>query len=185
MTVAGRMRGRLRAVVMVAGGGLLLGVGARLSAQSLSDFLPQFTVIELMDSIVMPSAQVVWDAVSYEVSAAGETVTGPKTDEDWQKVRWSAVELAESSNLLMVPGRAVNLPGAVAGEGELTPAQIAALIDTQRAAWVGYAHVLHEAAMEAVRAIDAKDLEGVSNAGGTIDAACESCHRQFWYPDQQ
>ena len=185
MSVARPVRGVLKAVVVVAGGGLLLGVGARLSAQSSGDFLPQSTIIELMDSIVMPSAQVVWDAVAYEVSAAGETVTGPKTDEDWQKIRWSAVELAESANLLMVPGRAVNLPGAVAGEGELAPAAIAELIEKQRAAWIGYAHVLHEAAMESVRAIDAKDTEGVSNAGGTIDAACESCHRQFWYPDQQ
>jgi hypothetical protein len=112
-------------------------------------------------------------------------VTGPETDEDWQRLRWSAVDLAESANLLMVPGRAVNLPGAVAGEGELAPDEIANLIETQRPAWVGYAHVLYEAAMEAVRAIDAKDPEAVSNAGGTIDAACESCHRQFWYPDQQ
>jgi hypothetical protein len=172
-------------VAVAASAGILLAAGAKLRAQSSGDFLPRFAIIEIMDSIVMPSAQVVWDAVAYEVSAEGEKVTGPETDEDWQRLRWSAVDLAESANLLMVPGRAVNLPGAVAGEGELAPDEIANLIEKQRPAWVGYAHVLHEAAMEAVRAIDAKDPEAVSNAGGTIDAACESCHRQFWYPDQQ
>jgi cytochrome c556 len=167
-------------VTLVCGAGILLAAGAKLRAQSSGDFLPQFSIAELMDSIVMPSAQVVWDAVVYE----GDAVTGPKTDEDWQKVRWSAVDLAESANLLMVPGRAANLPGAVAGEGELAPEKITELVEEQRGAWVAYAHVLHEAAMEAIRAIDAKDPEAMSNAGGTIDAACESCHRQFWYPEQ-
>jgi hypothetical protein len=166
-------------VVLAAGAGILLAAGAKLSAQSSGDFLPQFTIAELMNSIVMPSADVVWNAVVYE-----DTVTGPKTDEGWQKVRWSAVDLAESANLLMVPGRAANSPGAVAGEGELAPEKITELIAEQRAAWVAYAHVLHGAAMEAVRAIDAKDAEALSNAGGTIDAACQSCHRQFWYPEQ-
>jgi hypothetical protein len=173
-----------RSVAALLGAGLIFGLGAELNAQSSGDFLPRITIVELMDSIVMPSAQVVWDAVAYEVTAEGETITGPKTDEDWQKLRWSAIELAESANNLIVPGRAVNLPGAVAAEGELQPQEIEQLIDTERAAWVAHAHVLYEAAMQAVNAIDARDPDQVSEAGGSIDAACESCHLQFWYPEQ-
>ena len=60
-----------------------------------------------------------------------------------------------------------------------------ALIAKNRAAFVAHAHVLHEAAMEALRAIDARKLDAISDAGGTIDAACEGCHLQFWYPNQQ
>ena len=37
---------------------------------------------------------------------------------------------------------------------------------------------------EAIKAVDAKDIDKVSDAGGTIDSACEGCHLQFWYPDQ-
>ena len=163
----------------------LLSCGAYLYAQPSGDFLPQITVVEIMDSMVMPAAQVVWDAVAYDVTAAGETITGPKTDEDWQKLRWSAVELAESANNLVVPGRLVNHPGAVAAEGELAPDKIQELIAANRGAWVAHTHVLYEAAMQAVRAIDAKNPEQVSDAGGTIDTACEGCHLQFWYPDQK
>jgi hypothetical protein len=163
----------------------LLSGGAFLYAQPASDFLPQITIVEIMDSMVMPSAQLVWDAVAYDVTAAGETITGPKTDEDWQKLRWSAVALAETANNLAVPGRHVNKPGAVAGEGELAPEKIQALIEANRGAWIGHTHVLYEAAMQAVRAVDAKDPAQVSDAGGTIDTACESCHLQFWYPDQK
>jgi cytochrome c556 len=177
----GRVRSKTISVVLAAS---LLGLGGHLYAQTSSDFMPQITIIELMDSIVMPAAQVVWDAVTYDVTAAGESVTGPKTDEDWQKLRWSAVALAESANNLVVPGRAANHPGAKAGEGELAPEEIDKLIASNRAAWIGHAHVLYEAAMEAVRAIDAKNAEQVSDAGGTIDAACEACHLQFWYPNQ-
>ncbi len=39
--------------------------------------------------------------------------------------------------------------------------------------------------MEALRAIDARKLDGISDAGGTIDAACEGCHLQFWYPNEK
>jgi hypothetical protein len=150
----------------------LLSGGAFLYAQPASDFLPQITIVEIMDSMVMPSAQLVWDAVAYDVTAAGETITGPKTDEDWQKLRWSAVALAETANNLAVPG-------------ELAPEKIQALIEANRGAWIGHTHVLYEAAMQAVRAVDAKDPAQVSDAGGTIDTACESCHLQFWYPDQK
>jgi cytochrome c556 len=173
-----------KGLVAAAGALALLAVGATLRAQSSEDFLPQFTIIELMDSIVMPQAQIVWDAVVYNVTADGESVTGPETDEDWQTLRWSAVALAESANNLLVPGRTANKPGAVAGEGELEPAQIDALIKEQHGAWVAHAQVLYQAAMDAVNAIDARDADKLSDAGGTIDSACESCHLQFWYPEQ-
>lgn len=163
----------------------IAAVTGYLEAQPAAEFMPNVTIIELMDSMVMPAAQAVWDAVVYESTADGETVTGPKTDEDWQKLRWSAITLAESANNLVVPGRHANRPGAVAGEGELEPAKIEALIVANHGAWVGHARVLYEAAMQAVAAIDAKNAQQVSDAGGVIDTACEGCHLRFWYPDQQ
>ncbi len=176
---------RRRAIAVACLAVTSLGVGARLYAQAVGDFMPRITIVEIMDSMVMPNAQIVWDAVSYEVTEKGETITGPKTDEDWQRVRWAAIALAESANNLMVPGRAVNHPGVKPGEGELAPEEIAKLIAANRGAWVGHAKVLYEAVMQAVSAIDAKDTAKISDAGGTIDSACESCHLQFWYPNQK
>jgi hypothetical protein len=159
-------------------------MAAPLDAQEPADWLPKITVAEIMDAMVMPNAQIVWDAVTYDASDKGETVTGPKTDEDWQKVRWAAVTLAEAANNLIVPGRAVNHPGVKPSEGELAPEQIQKLIAADRGAWVGHAKALYETVAEAIKAIDAKDIEKVSDAGGNIDAACEGCHLQFWYPEQ-
>ena len=34
-------------------------------------------------------------------------------------------------------------------------------------------------------AVNAKNVEGLSNAGGDIDEACENCHTTFWYPNEK
>jgi cytochrome c556 len=184
-TRTGAGRGGKAVVPWVVAAGFALGCGGGLAAQAEDgDFKHDIPVAVLMDAILMPTAQVVWDAVAYEVSKDGEKVTGPKTDDDWQKLRWSAVQLAESANNLVVPGRAANVPDAVAGEGELEPAEIQRLMESQRPAWVAHAQALYAAAQDAIRAVDARDAEQVSNAGGAIDAACEGCHLQFWYPEQ-
>jgi cytochrome c556 len=150
-------------------------------------FIPQFSIEEIMESTVMPAAQIIWDSVAVDVTEKGTIEKGPVTDEDWEKLRETAVTLAESTNLLIVPGRRAAPPGAKSEnpDAELEPEQIQALMAKNRPAWIAHAHVLHEAAMEALRAIDARKLDGISDAGGTIDAACEGCHLQFWYPNQQ
>ncbi len=42
-----------------------------------------------------------------------------------------------------------------------------------------------ESSLLAMKAIDARNSEELSNAGGDIDAACESCHVTFWYPNEK
>jgi hypothetical protein len=158
---------------------LLLGLAAGSSAQSGQEYMPEVTLVDVMNGMVMPFAQVVWDAVVYE-----DTIHGPATEEGWQQARNAAVALAESANVLVIPGRPVAAPDRVAGEGELSPKEIEALIAKNRGAWVGHAHSLHAVAMQAIEAIDARDAEKLSDVGGTLDAVCEGCHTQFWYPNQ-
>jgi cytochrome c556 len=150
-------------------------------------YIAQFSIEEIMESIVMPAAQAVWDSVAVSVTEKGVVETKPQTDEDWEKLRWQAVTLVEATNLLIMPGRRAAHPGAKSENpgAELEPEQIQALLDKQRPAFVAHAHVLHEAAMSALRAIDARNIDAISEAGGTIDEACESCHLQFWYPLQK
>jgi cytochrome c556 len=150
-------------------------------------FIPQFSIEEIMEAIVMPAAQAVWDAVAVDVTEKGTIEKKPETDEDWEKLRWQAITLVEATNLLVVPGRTAAHPGAKSENpgAELEPEQIQALLEKQWPSFVAHAHVLHEAAMGALRAVDARSIDGISEAGGTIDEACESCHLQFWYPNQK
>ena len=150
-------------------------------------FMPDITVIEIMESIVMPTAQKIWDAVGVDVTAQGQIEKKPQNDEEWAELRAAAVTLAEATNALIIPGRHAAPPGTKSEnpDSELEPAQIEDLLTKQRPAWVAHAAVLHATAMQAIKAIDDRNIDAISEVGGAIDEACESCHLQFWYPNQK
>src|SRR5438477_7147238 len=114
------------------------------------------TVKDIMDSMVDPGSDVLWDSVETIVSAKGTEEKAPHTDEEWKNVRNHAIMLLEATNLLLVPGRHVAKPGEKADDPkvELAPEQIETLIGQDRAAWVKFAHGLHDATMESMKAID-------------------------------
>jgi hypothetical protein len=145
------------------------------------------TVKDIMDSMVDPGADFIWGAVETVVSAKGVEEKAPRTDEEWKEVRRHAIMLLEATNLLQMPGRQVAKAGEKADDPkvELGPEQIEDLINKDRASWIKYAHGLHDATMEAFKAIDAKDAEKLLDVGNGIDEACEKCHLQYWYPNEK
>jgi hypothetical protein len=145
------------------------------------------SIAEIMDSMVMPAATALWDAVGVDVTAQGQVEKKPETDEQWAQLRAAAVTLAEAANALIVPGRHAGPVGAPAPDADsgLVPAEIEALLKKQRPAWVAHAQVLRVTAMQGLAAVDARDIDKISEVGGAIDEACEGCHLQFWYPDQK
>lgn len=151
------------------------------------EYVPTATVKDLMQSVVDPNADVVWLAVTTVQSNKGTVETRPKTDEEWTKVRHGAVALMEASNLLMVPGRHVAKPGEKSETPgvELEPSEMEALINKDLGAWRKRAHGLHEAGAAAIQAIDAKDADKLFEVGEQIERACESCHSQYWYPNEK
>jgi hypothetical protein len=150
------------------------------------DYIPTATVKDLMDGFIDPSADVVWNAVATVVDAKGVHDQIPKTDEEWAQARLGALKVIEGANLLMMPGRKVARPhekSEVPGV-ELEPEVIETNINNDRATWVKLAKSLHDATMEALRGIDAKDGPAVIVAGERMDQACEACHAHYWYPNQ-
>ena len=149
-----------------------------------SPFRATSTIKDIMDSMVDPSADMLWDSVATIVSASGTEERAPRTDEDWANVRHNAITLVEATNLILMDGRRVARPGERAENPkvELGPEEIEAVIGQDRQAWVNFAHGLNDAAMAALKGIDAKDVKGLFDAGGAIDRACENCHLKYWYP---
>jgi hypothetical protein len=145
------------------------------------------TIKDLMDSVVDPSADVLWDSVSTTINRQGVQDKQPRTDEDWKQVRRSAIALVEATNLLVMEGRKVAAPGEKSEnpDVELGPEQIQKILDADRASWVKYAHGLHDAAMVALKAADGKSVQGLMDAGEGIDEACENCHKHYWYPNDK
>jgi hypothetical protein len=163
---------------------LMVAACSRSASPRESPLRPTSTIKDIMDSMVDPCADALWDSVATIVSALGTEQRAPKTDEDWAKVRHNAITLAEATNLLVMDGRRVARPGEKAEnpEVELRPEEIEAAISQDRQAWINFAHGLNDAALAAVKGIDAKDVKGLFDAGEAIDTACENCHLKYWYP---
>jgi hypothetical protein len=141
-----------------------------------------------MDGIIDPSADVLWDSVAYVASTQGIEDRQPRTDAEWKAVRTSAITLIEAANLLSMPGRHVAAHKASdppPGPGELSHAQIQQRIDATHDSFTQFARALQDAGLKALTAIEARDAQGLMDAGGTIDEACEACHVTYWYPDQK
>ena len=148
---------------------------------------PVATIKEIMDALVDPQSDVIFEAVATILTKSGTEERAPRTDADWDAVRKGALLLIEGGNLLVVPGRHAAGPGAkseVPGV-ELEPAEIEALVNKNPELFVRRAQGVVGAAIVALRAIESKDVQGLSNAAGALDAACESCHSDFWYPGEK
>jgi hypothetical protein len=183
---------RIRLYSILAAAMFTVAVGSisachRTQPMPLPDYAPTATIKDLMLSIVDPSADVVWLSVTTVQSAEGTVETVPKTDEEWKKVRQGAIALTEAANLLMMPGRHVAGPGETSETPgvELEPLEMEALIDKDRASWIMRAKGLHDAGLEVLQAIDARDAKRVFEIGEHIERACESCHSQYWYPNEK
>ncbi len=145
---------------------------------------PLTTVQELMDTRIDPAADALWNSVAFIASAKGEEDRRPRTSKEWAAVRENATALIKGASELELPGRRVSAVETTPGFGELRASEIQHLIEADPAAFAVRARALRSASRTALAAIDAKDADGLLNAGGVIDAACEACHSAYWYPAQ-
>jgi hypothetical protein len=114
---------------------------------------PIATIGQIMETTIEPASDAIFDAA---VWVNGEQVGGPKTPEDWMLLQAHAMMLAESTNLLLLNGRAKN-----------------------RDAWATRTLALKEAAIEAAKAAEARNTEAIFDAGTHIFEACTACHLQY------
>jgi hypothetical protein len=110
----------------------------------------------LMQSVVDPNADFVWDAVKTIETKEGTQEIRPKSDAEWIAVRNAAVAVAESGNLLMMVPRAKN-----GGE------------------WMQLAQDMINTGQEAIKAAEAKNADKLFTVGGDIYESCSNCHKKY------
>jgi hypothetical protein len=110
----------------------------------------------LMQAVVDPSADELWDAVRTIVDREGTHEIRPKSNEEWTAARNHAVALAESGNLLMM------VPRAKDGDE-----------------WMKRSRELIDQAERAIKAADAKNADELFTVGGDIYEACSNCHQKY------
>ena len=119
-------------------------------------YMPLGDVAQLMAGVIDPAADVYWDAVGVIVDAEGEHNMAPQNEEDWLAVRAAAYTVAESGNLLLLPGYRVD-------DG----------------AWVSMSQQLIEVGRRAVEAADARSLDAVFDMGAEVYYVCTNCHATY------
>ena len=126
---------------------------------------------QLMRGVLYPAANVVFFP-QFENPAAVKQAPDPGMATDpltstfggWQAVENAALALAESANLLLVPGR-------VCANGAPVP-----LADP---AWTTFVQEVRDAGMKAYAAAQANDQDKLVELSESISAACSHCHRKW------
>jgi hypothetical protein len=101
---------------------------------------------DLMVKIIYPAS----DALFYIESRT------PKTDAEWTSLEGQALMLAETANLLMLPGRAR---------------------DQQQ--WMADATLMLDAGAAAVKAAKTKNVDAISALSDQLLESCTSCHKHY------
>ncbi len=126
-----------------------MALGAALAQAGTSERPPTRnigTMSDLMVKIIYPTS----DALFYIESRT------PKTDAEWAALEGQALMLAESANLLMMPGRA-----------------------RDQKQWMADAKLMLDAGAAAVTAAKAKDVEAISALSDQLLESCTACHRHY------
>ena len=137
-----------------------------------------------MNTLIDPNADVIWEAVGFEASLENGIVESkPESDEEWDALRKNVIAMVEGANSLMIPGRRVAPPGSTTEfpDAEFEPFEVEEKLQEDRISWVGFAQAFQVSTLEVLAAIDARDLEAYTTAGGEVDDACTACHQQYWY----
>ena len=148
--------------LFIAGIGFILAAGRMrqtapaVSAKPVVAVLPVASIKQIMNGIVAPGANAVFNAVSTTVSQKGIEEVFPRNDDEWAALGNSAAGLAEAGNLMLIEGRAVD-------NGD----------------WVTMSRQLIDAGKLALKAVEAKSTEDVLTAGERVNESCDNCHAKY------
>ena len=127
---------------------------------------------QLMRGLLYPAANVVFISQSEDPEKLKKGGGDPSMSTDplnaafggWVAVENAALTLAESSNLLTIPGR--NCSNGV-------PAPV------KDAAWVGFVQQMRTGSMRAYEAAKTRNQDKMIEASDALNASCEGCHRRW------
>jgi hypothetical protein len=161
-------------------------VSSTTNPSTFGPMVPVVSVKELMQYMIDPISDDIFDAVWWDTTKNGVVKHQPTTDEDWEKVKTGAISLAEGIFLLKVPrpfapdGDVNNSLGP--NPPELSPIQIKAKLEKDPVLWEAKIQAMRNAALEIVDVVKKKNADELFVASQDIDEACENCHLEYWYP---
>ena len=112
--------------------------------------IPQVTIKQIMESVITPPTNTLWGA------------DDPKTDEEWKNLEDAAIAVIAS-------GALINLGGSGPNDNNWV----------KEPAWRAFTKVMTDAGKDALKAIRAKNMDALFEAGDVLYPPCEGCHLKF------
>lgn len=169
--------------LLVATSFLFVGCGSQTSAPTTPptaqgrSFQPYSSLAQMMRGIPFPNSNVIFDTQTEDPGAQkkpaeggkGATASFASVYGGWQAVENSALALAETANLIMIPGR-------LCENGRPVP--------LDREDFRKFAVGLAEAGQAAYKAAQSKNLDAMVEVSGTVSEACAMCHEIYRDKDE-
>ena len=133
---------------------------------------PYSTLAQMMRGIPFPASNIIFDTQTEDPGATkkpteggrGATETFSSVYGGWQAVENNALAIAETANLLMIPGR-------MCENGRPVP--------LDREDFRKFAAGLADAGKAAYKAAQSKNLDAMVEVSGTVSDACAACHEVY------
>lgn len=133
---------------------------------------PYATLAQMMRGIPFPASNIIFDTQTEDPGAQkkptegarGATASFSSVYGGWQAVENNALAIAETANLLLVPGR-------MCENGRPAP--------LDREDYRKFAAGLAEAGKAAYKAAQSKNLDAMVEVSGTVSDACAACHEVY------
>jgi hypothetical protein len=132
--------------------------GCMAEQEPVADFQPVVDSRQFMNWILDPNADVIWGSAGTIATLEGVEDLAPTTDEGWDAVRNAAATLAESGNLLKMPGH------------------------SRGADWNEFAGGLTRISVLLMDAAASRNDQQIFDYGGQLYNVCVACHQLYMLP---
>src|SRR5690242_13974033 len=145
---------------------------------------------ELMKNIVAPQTQVVWDIGNNALDDQDNPDASKLKPADWTKIATAAGKVKQAAQTLAQADKIMAAgPGQkIEGEGNadaFSAKDVQKVLDAQPKVFRAFAQQLAQSMDEVVQSTQTKNATKLADVSGRLDQVCESCHTQFWYPNQK
>lgn len=124
-----------------------------------ADATPYYTALPLkqfMSEVMSHAASEVWKRQGYISDAKGLRSLFPKNAEEWKEAENASLLLAETTNILLIPGRRVN-----------------------EQLWIDGVAAVRNNALKLAASARKKDENAFMEAGSELNEACYTCHKRY------
>ena len=133
---------------------------------------PYSSLAQMMRGIPFPSSNIIFDTQTVDPGVArkadegstGATAAFASVYGGWQAVENNALAMAETANLIVIPGR-------LCENGRPVP--------LEREDFRKFAVNLADAGMAAYKAAQSRNLDAMVDVSGTVSDACAACHEIY------